>query len=738
MHEVDQPQESRHRWMHRTGLGASTLIFVILASLAGCNPGRTDEDVSEGGAPAMTFWNASTSVKFVGDDACFDCHEDQYRGYQTHGMARSLYPLTEENVVEAIPGPVVRHPESGYTYRVVRQNERIVQEERISDGADAGDHLLSREMKYVVGSGSAARTYLAESNGRLYQLPLTWYTQSERWDFSPGYADAPIRFDRLVPDRCMACHNSYPETVPFVEGKYLEVPHGIGCERCHGPGELHVQARLESPEPADSIDPTIVNPAHLTLERRLDVCQQCHLHGTVSLLRDGRTAFDFRPSQALEEFITLFSSDSGPTESIRVISHADRMQMSPCFRESAGRPAAMDCVTCHDPHQGFRDFGPDYFNRRCTDCHDPSSLAASMPGAALRAQHDENSNCFSCHMPRIEAEDAPHASFTDHFIRVVRDVDTPSTQSVDDGLVLEPYFSVDRSGPVGSYYAGMAYIALARQESSTDLLERGIALLESTLAQVPDSAGEGHFLLGIAYGQTNRPAAAVRALETAVSRGPSIPERLNALAQAYEARATSPGEAERLYRQALQIQPSAADVRVNLGRFLEAQGRLAEARREYQLAVAEQPWLETAHFNLGTAYLREGDLERAEAALLQAIALRPTYVEARGNLAVLYLQTDRVRDAAVQFERAAELSPDHPVALANLGSFYLNHGDVLRAVPLLARATELAPEYATAHANLAVAYVNLDRPNDAERHAVRALEIDPSNGTAQQVLRAVR
>src|SRR5690606_5067035 len=128
-------------------------------------------------------------------------------------------------------------------------------------------------------------------------------------------------------------------------------------------------ARLANPEPEGSVDSTIVNPAHLPLARRLDVCQQCHLHGDVSILRAGRTAFDFRPSQSLESYMALFSTESVSEDEIRVISHADRMKRSPCFLETQDAETPMDCTTCHDPHQGFRDLGASYFNDTCISCH---------------------------------------------------------------------------------------------------------------------------------------------------------------------------------------------------------------------------------------------------------------------------------------------------------------------------------------------------------------------------------
>ena len=59
--------------------------------------------------------------------------------------------------------------------------------------------------------------------------------------------------------------------------------HEIGCERCHGPGELHVA----HPEIIGGRDMTIVNPASLAPSLRDAVCEQCHLQGEKRVLRRG-------------------------------------------------------------------------------------------------------------------------------------------------------------------------------------------------------------------------------------------------------------------------------------------------------------------------------------------------------------------------------------------------------------------------------------------------------------------
>lgn len=717
-----------------------TVVWLCLG-LVGCRDTRPEDD--EMRDESSGFENIRAD--YVGDAACFDCHEEQYRGYEQHGMARSVYPLTPENVVENFGDVLVSDDRSGYQYSVFERNGRFYQEEFRRDPGGERSHSLVREMEYVVGSGSAARTYMTEINGRYYQLPLTWYTQEKRWYFSPGYDVANARFDRLIPDRCIACHNSYPESVPHVEGKYADMPHGIGCERCHGPGSLHLDARLESPQPAEDVDATIVNPAHLSLERRLDVCQQCHLHTTVSVLRKGRTAYDYRPSQPLAAYVGMFTVASGRSEDeIDVISHADRMKQSACFIETQAGERPMDCLTCHNPHEGFREAGPEYFNATCLSCHNLALLEEELSTDEVKAIHSHDSNCFGCHMPKVRAEGTPHASFTDHRIRVVEErlvdvsgaVPLAAEPTPIRRAALEPYFTHDRDGREGEIYKGMAYIVYGRQNVDSAALEEGITLLKTNLNS-DDDFGEAHFLLGFAHLHLLQVEEAIPALEKAIAADPDVPERLNALAQAYEAFGRSAPEIERLYTRALSLQPAQAEIRVNYGRFLENQNRLADAIRHYQTAVEEQPWLATAHYNLGTAYLRAGEYDEAESALREAIHLEPDYVDALGNLGLLLAATGHERDARPFFERAAAAAPNNAVALGNLGAYHLNAGSPEAAITLLRRSVVADPNYVDGWVNLALAHLRTGDTESARQYADNALRLDPNNQRAREVLEAL-
>ena len=677
--------------------------MIVLASCG--SPSSNTDSV----AP-IAFTNLD--AEYTGDAVCFDCHQDEWEGFQEHGMARSFYKMTPDAAVEDFTASPLWHPASGFHYRVYASNGEFFQEEYRLNKNNVKTHQLIRRMDYVVGSGNAARTYLTESNGRLYEMPLTWYNQVGKWDFSPGYEVFNKRFDRLAPDRCMSCHNSYPESTPWVDGKYTNVPEGISCERCHGPGSEHVDFRLAGGG-SNGPDRTIVNPAHLSPDLQMDVCQQCHLQTTVSVLRDGRGPFDFRPSERLEDHLAFFSAPDF-SQGLDVISHAERLAESACF---AAATPKMTCTTCHNPHEGFRDQGHEYFSDTCIGCHE----------APLVSHEQDWTDCASCHMPRVPAEGTPHASFTDHKIRVVED-EEPEPAHVPSIMV--PYFSDDQSG--SARMKATATLVHGLQQADADWVERGLQLAYAAAHE--DATGDLRYLTGHALLELGRPEEAIAPLEEAMLRNADIPERLNALALAYERTETKLELVSGLYRSALDIAPELADVRLNYGRFLEKRGDAASALEQYRLAALEKPWLADAHFNVGTAVMQDADFEAAEAALNRTLELQPDHADALGNLGMLYLTDGREAEAGGLFARAVESAPRNPIALSNLGSWHFNRGSYAEAIEFLERAVSLEPEYLAALVNLAMAYAREDQMQQARAVAQQVLQLDAQNTIARTIV----
>ncbi len=716
------------------------LFFVMpFVFLAGCtvNGSSSQEDV-ENDIESIVFRNLDSGTSFVGDTACFDCHENQYRGFKEHGMANSMYLLTRDTAVEDFGSEVVVDSTTGLRYETVAADSGFFMVEYILDEEGKRVHELKRPMEYVVGSGTSARTYVMEEDGWFYELPVTWYTQKGRWDFSPGYRVANKRFDRKIADRCVACHNGYPSPVPQTNGMYTEMPLGISCERCHGPGQLHVEERMSGGDVVSRIDHTIVNPSHLELDLRLDVCQQCHLNGSVSLLREGRTPYDFRPSQELDDFVALFNGlESIDEEGISVISHADRMRMSACFTETLQLPKPLECTTCHDPHEGFRTEGPQYFNSTCMTCHSPVQLKEIDIDQPISV-HTTEANCIDCHMPKADLIEAPHSSFTDHFIQVVDKDNEDGPVLTQEKDVLKAHFAKDqRDTPEARLYEGMAYITRGYQAGKNEAIEQGIAILEEEFSN-GSTMSEAKYLLGYAFVLLGRPAEAIAPLEEALKLEPNKTERLNTLAQAYEAVGIKDASRiERLYREALRIQPKLSDVRLNLGLFLQKQGKLDAAESAYREVISNESWNALGWYNLGTLQLQQGKLDAAKETLEQALMLDPLSGPTMSNLGLILLQQERLDEAQEILETSVLRDKDHVESFENLGTLYLNLEENAKAIEMLSIAIQLNPNLSDIQAKLGLAFFRAERFDDARIAAQKAIALSPNHPLASQILQAL-
>ena len=611
--------------------GLSMALGAMLATSA-CDRGSDRSDSTRVGEaptasapeePSPRFRNVDAPTAYVGDAACVSCHARETSVYRTHAMAQSFHPWTPATRVEPTLDTPLQNAPTGFSYVVAEKGGRLYQIERLTGQQGQHLHELTRRTDFVMGSGQVARTYFTEENGRLFQLPLTWY-RSHGWDFSPGYEINNARFDRLMPDRCVSCHSSYPRTFPSLEGKFAEARPGIGCERCHGPGALHVTERRAGAH-RDSYDNTIVNPARLPLERRMDVCEQCHVHTAVTVLREGKTDFSYMPSQPLRDQYAFFKVAG----TIDIVSHADRLRQSRCFTGTRATARPLECATCHDPHTPPAT--AETRNQPCQSCHTAALLQQKLTGSKARADHAHSANCVSCHMPRVQERAVPHGAFTDHWIRVVKPGSTQPTVQRDGSSPIEPFFQRDRTGPDADVYRAMGGIVYATLADDGRELKNAAAALDASL-EGDTTHAQALFLLGVAYQQLGRTEDAIRLLERSVHIDSTHPDRLRALAHAYDHAGRPAALIDPLYRRALTLQPALAWIRADYADFLHAQGRAGEARIEYERALREQPSLAPAWFDLATLLTEQGARPASVESFRKAVSLDPSLASALSPL----------------------------------------------------------------------------------------------------------
>lgn len=414
---------------------------------------------------ASPYKNTHPGVKYVGSKACVACHEHEHESYQHTGMAQSM--ATVDLSREPADG-AFDHPLSKSRYEVRRKDGQMWHRELLLTGGEEEVLLQEYPVKYVTGSGRHSLTYLVEDEGFLMESPITWYTSRKAWGMSPGY-DRPNHsgFEREVGETCLVCHAGQIKA----EGKSLHrmtiTEAAIGCEQCHGPGELHIQrqkniAAIGASPPADvDFDNTIVNPARLTRELSEAVCQQCHLRGSAAAFAKGKSPFDFRPGLPLGEFVQHYELET-PNRQMSVVGHVEQMHQSKCYQETK----TFSCLTCHGPHgEPKREALTKHYIQVCTSCHRPEACRVNPE---RRQKESPENNCLACHMPQTPT-DIPHLAFTHHRVGIhgaAKDLDQDSQA---EGVVsLRPVLDISQlSESEQKRSLGLAFLELANKEEGS-------------------------------------------------------------------------------------------------------------------------------------------------------------------------------------------------------------------------------------------------------------------------------
>jgi predicted CXXCH cytochrome family protein len=650
----------------------------------------------------LVYFNHADSAKYVGINTCKQCHADIYNSFIKTGMGKSFDVASRQKSSGDYHTSVVHDKIGDFYYKAFWQNDSLRFLEYRLKGKDT-IYKRQETVTYIVGSGQHTNSHIQSVNGYLNQMPMTFYTQKKTWDLPPGFEDGHnSRFMRKIGLECMSCHNSYPDFVLGSENKYKAVDTGIGCERCHGPGSMHVNQR-QTTSPIDTskyIDYSIVNPAKLSIDRQFDICQRCHLQGN-TILKEGKSFYDFKPGMVLSDYMTVFLPKyKNADDEFIMASHADRLKQSQCFIKSMEKAAsgtsagggkhvlkpykdAMTCITCHNPHVSVKETNKNVFNDACLKCHDNqmkdkrpevkdgiasiSNLFCSKKGVTKMA------NCISCHMPNSGSIDIPHVTVHDHYIR--KPLNKKDKQGLKEFIGL---YAINEKNPAAMIKA------------------------KAYLNQYEKFEHKAHYLDSAAFYLNDKTDNDLKA-------------DLEPLVQLYF-------------------------TKTNFQQIILYANRLTD---DYLLKTKlinksysnDHAW---TSYRIGEAFYKTGNVPRAVLYLKKAVGLAPFVLDFKNKYASALASNKQLTEAVQQYNEILKEHPKHVSALTNLGYVKLSQGNLPEAENLYNKALKLDPDYEPLLLNLAGLYAYQQNFIESKKYLNRILSLNPNSQQAKQALSQIQ
>lgn len=322
----------------------------------------------------------AASAHYVGSAACRKCHEDIYERWKKTAMAN-----------------VVRDPRE-YPDAIIPNLATN----------NVSPKFTKDQVAFVYGSIWKQR-YFTKIGDDYFPEPAQWDVTNKAWRpyFVPRGGDwwepfyPPDNFKRPTGPTCDGCHS-----VDYNIQTKQVAEWNVGCERCHGPGSVHVDHATRG---------NILNPARTDYVDASDICIQCHSQGRPLTNPIEGKYYDwpvgYRVGLNLRDYWQLEDHKLGElsfTHFPEGTAHKNRMQGND-FVQSVMYRRGVTCFDCHDVH-GTRNNAllRKPVNEMCLDCHGPGSRngprESTLSGHTHHKDGSTGSACVACHMPKIEAE----------------------------------------------------------------------------------------------------------------------------------------------------------------------------------------------------------------------------------------------------------------------------------------------------------------------------------------------
>ena len=595
---------------------------------------------------------------YVGPETCAECHQKRVEECLATPHFRTCRIPRDGEMPESFTPEAGNYfsRSAGVQFGMRKSGNRYLQQTRYN--TPQGPRQSETSIDLVLGAGKADDVYLSwRGDGALFELPVAWLWPTRQWGsshFCTSFGEGD--FARDMTPRCMECHTTWMEHAPGTnlfrrEGALL----GVTCERCHGPGQEHVDYhRLH---PGETTASRILNPISLDRELLIEVCTQCHSNAVTHR----QLPWSHRPGTPLEE--SYRTHVIAHPENDHVADQGTHLRASKCFQNDT----SMTCITCHDPHQ--RDTSAPAA-AACAKCHQPEACAqvASLP-EPIRGK------CVECHMPTRLKINVKFEVEGDNFI--------PPIRRSQHRIALD---EVARDEVLWKWYRQQT-----DEQSQAETARLSERLISHWISQAEARAGEKRFMAAIA---------AVREA-LAIGESPQASEMLKNLVEAQailyagwaealnQIQQNKPAEARQTLEKLISIDPTNADYHAKLGTMLVIEGKIKEALPHLTRVVELDPNNAAGLGILGRIAFRNKKFDAAIEQWEQAAQIEPRLPQLQYDMGMALLEMKRPAEAVTRLELAAEMDSSRPDIYIALAEALAATGEWDKAISTATRAGSL-------------------------------------------------
>lgn len=370
---------------------------------------------------------AQQTPAYVGSQECRDCHLNEALEWDQSHHALAWTEATLDTVVADFSDVEFTH--DGVTSRFFKKNGRFMIE---TQGPDGQTHVYP--VAGVAGITPLQQFLIETEPGKLQSFDVTWDDVKKQWYHLYPDQDLPVG-DGLHwtgpyknwNARCAECHaTDFDKNYDPRSGTYSSTQSeiGVGCEACHGPGEVHLAWAKDSAEGKETDMSRWISLTNTGFsmdfnagaETEIQQCASCHSR------REPFEGGNPLPGTPFHDTYRLSNLRSGLYHADGQI--LDEVYVYGSFLQSKMYDKGVACTNCHNAHTGEPKIEG---NGLCTQCHSdggnpdfPSLTLKSYddPAHHFHAEGGQGAECKSCHM--IERDYMGIDGRRDHSFRIPR------------------------------------------------------------------------------------------------------------------------------------------------------------------------------------------------------------------------------------------------------------------------------------------------------------------------------